>query len=659
MSSAGVVVQQRALAGRLTDPLIFVCFFVSGFCSLLYEVLWTRLAFAHFGIITPVLSLVVSVFMLGLGVGSIFGGRLAAFAAQRFGISPVYLYAAAEGLVAIGAFVVPNAFNWCATLLVQAGTANSVSFLLLSAACIVVALFPWCVAMGATIPLMMAFVRGVNPDTRESFSFLYSANVFGAATGAIVTAMVLIELFGLRGTYTLAAAGNVAIAMIAVGLGISGPSIRPRQDAAVVESGTTSAQNSGWARAVLFITGFSSVGMEVCWARDFTFVLLTTIYAFALVLATYLIATYVGSSIYRSALSRNPKLSVEGAVAWLFPLSLLPVVLADPRTDHSILQTLLSIVPLCGFLGFLTPGLIDRFGGGNAISAGRLYALNILGAILGPLVAGYLLLPLVGIRWSMILLAVPLLAALVLIDRRDIRMRFVSLTAAAVMAAVAIFLSRAYDDGSLYPRPVEVRRDYAASVVAYGTGLSKQLLVNAIHITAMGNMDVKVMAHLPMALHPQARRALVICFGMGTTFRSLSAWDVETTAVDLSPSVIDSFGFFYRDAPTILANSDHRTVADDGRRYLMRTDKRFDVVTLDPPPRWKRRDHRCCIPCNSTTSSRNDSHREASWRSGSRHGATACPISRSGTERIVPLRARIQGKRRMAFHRLRETAGYP
>ena len=241
-------------------------------------------------------------------------------------------------------------------------------------------------------------------------------------------------------------------------------------------------------------------------------------------------------------------------------------------------------MPLCGFLGFLTPGLIDRFGGGNAISAGRLYALNILGAILGPLVAGYLLLPLVGIRWSMILLAVPLLAALVLIDRRDVRMRFVSLTAAAVMAAVAIFLSRAYDDGSLYPRPVEVRRDYAASVVAYGTGLSKQLLVNAIHITAMGNMDVKVMAHLPMALHPQARRALVICFGMGTTFRSLSAWNVETTAVDLSPSVIDSFGFFYPDAPTILANSDHRTVADDGRRYLMRTDKRFDVVTLDPPP---------------------------------------------------------------------------
>ena len=584
MRSADAAAQQRSVAGRLADPLIFVCFFISGFCSLLYEVLWTRLAFAHFGIITPVLSLVVSVFMLGLGIGSVFGGRLAAFGTQRFRISPLYLYAAAEGCVAIGAFVVPNLFNWSAMLLVQAGAASSVRFLILSAACIVVALLPWCVAMGATIPLMMAFVRGVNPGTRESFSFLYSANVFGAAAGAILTAMVLIELFGLRGTYMLAAAGNAAIAMIAIGLGISVPSSRPLQDAGVVESGTTPAQSSGWAQAVLFITGFSSVGMEVCWARDFTFVLLTTIYAFALILATYLIATYVGSSIYRDAISRNPKLSVQGAVAWLFPLSLLPVVLGDPRTDHSVLQTLLSIAPLCGFLGYLTPGLVDRFGRGDAISAGRLYALNILGAILGPLVAGYLLLPLVGIRWAMILLAFPLLAALVLIERRDVRRRFVAMTAAVLTAAVAIFLSRSYDDGSLYSRPVEVRRDYAASVVAYGTGLSKQLLVNAIHITALGNMDVKVMAHLPMVLRGHARRALVICFGMGTTFRSLTTWGVDTTAVDLSPSVIESFGFFYPDAPTILANSHERTVADDGRRYLMRTNERFDVVTLDPPP---------------------------------------------------------------------------
>src|SRR5215469_8841564 len=92
--------------GRLTLAVIFACFFVSGFCSLLYQVLWTRLAFAHFGIITPVLSLIVSVFMLGLGIGSAYGGRLAKFAEQRFNTPPLYLYAAAEVSIGIGAFAV-------------------------------------------------------------------------------------------------------------------------------------------------------------------------------------------------------------------------------------------------------------------------------------------------------------------------------------------------------------------------------------------------------------------------------------------------------------------------------------------------------------------------------------------------------------------------
>ncbi|MGA8797223.1 MAG: hypothetical protein WB526_09220, partial [Candidatus Cybelea sp.] len=217
-SIAAVARPQRLLVGRLTDQLILVCFLISGFCSLLYEVLWTRLAFAHFGIITPVLSLVVSVFMLGLGIGSVFGGRLAASAHRRYNLSPLYLYAAAEAFIALGAFTVPALFRLSGTALIHAGATGSDTFLFISAACIVVALLPWCIAMGATIPLMMAFVRRKNPSAGESFSFLYAANVLGAATGAVMTAIVLIELLGLSGTYTLAAIFNLTIAAIALGL---------------------------------------------------------------------------------------------------------------------------------------------------------------------------------------------------------------------------------------------------------------------------------------------------------------------------------------------------------------------------------------------------------------------------------------------------------
>src|SRR3979490_535232 len=86
-------------------------FFVSGFSSLVYQVVWTRLAFASFGITTPVLSVVLSVFMLGLGLGSWFGGRFIAGWVDQTGLSAVFFYAAAEGVIGLGAFAVPRLFG--------------------------------------------------------------------------------------------------------------------------------------------------------------------------------------------------------------------------------------------------------------------------------------------------------------------------------------------------------------------------------------------------------------------------------------------------------------------------------------------------------------------------------------------------------------------
>jgi predicted membrane-bound spermidine synthase len=81
-----------------------------------------------------------------------------------------------------------------------------------------------------------------------------------------------------------------------------------------------------------------------------------------------------------------------------------------------------------------------------------------------------------------------------------------------------------------------------------------------------------------------AASGLVICFGMGTTFRAMHSWGIDTTAVDLSGAVINSFGFFFADAPGILSDPKDHIVVDDGRRYLLRSNRKFDVITLDPPP---------------------------------------------------------------------------
>jgi predicted membrane-bound spermidine synthase len=108
--------------------------------------------------------------------------------------------------------------------------------------------------------------------------------------------------------------------------------------------------------------------------------------------------------------------------------------------------------------------------------------------------------------------------------------------------------------------------------------------VNGINMTGLV-MPTKVMAHLPLVLLPhKPQSALDICFGMGTTFRSLLSWNIETTAVDLVPSVLNSFDDFWPDAASLRSLPQAHMVVDDGRRFLKRTRGTFDVITVDPPP---------------------------------------------------------------------------
>jgi spermidine synthase len=129
-----------------------------------------------------------------------------------------------------------------------------------------------------------------------------------------------------------------------------------------------------------------------------------------------------------------------------------------------------------------------------------------------------------------------------------------------------------------------VRRDYAASVISTGEGTNRVLLVNGIGMTKLTPIT-KFMVHLPMAFHQGTpRSALVICFGMGTTYRSALSWDADTTAVELIPDVPKAFGFYHADAAQVLENPKGRIIIDDGRRFLERTQEKFDVIVIDPPP---------------------------------------------------------------------------
>jgi spermidine synthase len=235
---------------------------------------------------------------------------------------------------------------------------------------------------------------------------------------------------------------------------------------------------------------------------------------------------------------------------------------------------MLGVGGFCGLLGFLTPMLVDRWSAGDPGRAGRAYAVNALGCIIGPLLAGFVLLPWVGERWTLVLLAAPFFLFGMWSNRRMLAM-----AAAAVVALIA--LTQGFEHR--YPGAV-VRRDHTATVIAAGEGMQKQLLVNGVGTTNLTPIT-KMMAHLPLAsLDRPPQKVLVICFGMGTSFRSAHSWGMDVTAVDLVPSVPKLFGFFHADGAEVLKSPRATVVIDDGRRFLERTRELFDVIIVDPPP---------------------------------------------------------------------------
>jgi spermidine synthase len=332
----------------------------------------------------------------------------------------------------------------------------------------------------------------------------------------------------------------------------------------------------------------TSMGMEVVWVRQFTPYLGTVVYAFASILATYLIATFLGSWVYRWSM----RSSQESPLLWtlLALFALFPLVMARPDVHFTQgPRLILGIAPFTGLLGFLTPMLVDRWARGNPAKAGNAYAVNVLGCILGPLVAGFVLLPWMGERWALVLLTLPWL----IIGVRGIgAMRpagstpgFAPRVASYLLLPVALgFVLAGKDYETQYGNGSEVLRDSTATVIATGTGMKKALLVNGYGMTMLTPIT-KMMAHLPLAfLDRPPQDALVVCFGMGTTFRSLRTWGIPVTAVELVPSVPRLFPYFHSDAAAILSSPLSHVVVDDGRRYLERMPQQYDVITIDPPP---------------------------------------------------------------------------
>jgi predicted membrane-bound spermidine synthase len=571
----------------------FVFFFISGFCSILYEIVWLRLAMAQFGVTSALVSIVLSMFMAGLGLGSWGSGRLIRKYRDGFRVPALRLYALIELLIGCSALIVPHELAWGRSLIERTGLSSSAAYYLASGIWVGLTLVPWCALMGATIPVaMLAIKQDLRRESQRSFSFLYLSNVLGAVAGATLP-LLFIELVGFRGTLKVGAALNVLIALSVMALTLR----RSPADAAfqfaerpAIAPASKLASRSKKPLLLLFATGFTSMGMELVWIRQFTPYLGTVVYAFASILATYLASTFLGSRIYR-IWSRKSQ-PVPGLVWPLLGLAaFLPLIAANPEFHlFKVTRLALGVIPFSCLLGFVTPMLVDRWSEGDPDRAGRAYAINIIGCILGPLLSGFVLLPVMSERWALLALALPWLAiglwpgwpsASPRISEVPVWQRVSSYV--IVLASLAmVFTNRAFEDE--FGGRSRVMRDNTATSIATGSGMKKNLLINGVGITGL-SPAIKMMAHLPLSfLGHRPQNVLVICFGMGTTYRSMLSWGIPVTGVELVPSVPQLFGYYHEDGPALLRSPQSHVVIDDGRRFLERTNQQYDVIAIDPPP---------------------------------------------------------------------------
>jgi spermidine synthase len=563
----------------------FTFFFISGLCGIVYELVWLRLAMAQFGVTTALTSIVLSMFMGGLGLGSWAAGSLVRAYGSRIRIHPLKLYGLTELLIGCSALAVPLQLSYGHRLLenmTDQVAVSSAAYYLASGTWLALTLLPWCACMGATIPFVMFAIRGKSGhESRRSFSFLYLANVVGAIAGAVF-APLLIELGGFHATLRVGAFLNATIAVSAFVLALAtGRTVRgseaPGLNAVPVNQGSRAPL------LLLFLTGLTTMGTEVIWIRLFTPYVGPVVYAFATILAAYLVATFLGSRIYREWSVRGRH---ESELAWvaLVPLGMFALVTSDVRLVlDSSSRVFFGVMPFAGVMGFLTPMLVDRWSAGDPDRAGKAYGINVLGCIVGPLLSGFLLLPYLGERWSTTMLTLPWLAMAIYIAYAH-QSRLITRVAAYGAAIAALTILFFTQDFATQYRQREVLRDSTATVIATGEGMSKKLVINGVDITAMVPIP-KMMAHLSLAsLAQPPHNALVICFGMGTTFRSAMSWGIPATAVDLVPSVPKLFSYYHRDGGKILASPRARVVIDDGRRFLERSPEEYDVIVIDPPP---------------------------------------------------------------------------
>ncbi|UXJ49833.1 fused MFS/spermidine synthase [Pseudomonas citronellolis] len=589
--------------------------FASGGAALVFQVLWVKQLSLVVGVEVYAVTTAISAFFAGLALGGLAFGRWADRLRR-----PVRLYAGLELLVAllgVGAtFALAHAAGAFARLEASLGL---LAWLLPFALVGLPAFF-----MGGTLPVLVRALKPVEGQLGRAGGGLYAANTAGAIAGTLLAAFVLLPALGVLGSACAAAGFNLLAA--AGALLVRREAVEPAAPAGQVAPPRRPAMRL--AIALYCVAGGVALGYEVVWTQSIVQFMSTRAFAFAVVLATYLCGLVLGSALYarRADRLRDPWglfglliaaagllaiLQVAGLDAWLLGAQTRAeaLVLGLGGSELAGMCARFAVAALCvvflptTLLGAAFPLAlrltVDSAHVGRDV--GRVVALNTLGGILGVMLTGFVLVPGLGLVRTLALLAA-LAAAVGLLavwrgEGVGKRLRLgVGLVAAATLATGALTSPRHLAELLPAARHGQITfyqegRGGTVAVVEQGRGQNRfsRLYIQGVSNTgdAMPSLRyMRLQALLPLLAHDgEPRSALVIGFGTGITAGAMLRYQglQHPVVAELLPEVLAAAPHF---KGTFDARHDPRLDIRlrDGRRELLRSAERYDMITLEPPP---------------------------------------------------------------------------
>jgi spermidine synthase len=598
-------------AGHTSQPQagwIYALFFISGFPALIYQIVWQRALFTIYGVNIESVTIVVSAFMLGLGLGSLAGGMvsriprlpvLAAFGTVELGIGSF-------GFVSLRLFHAVGTFTAGGSL----ATTGILTFLLVLAPTIL---------MGGTLPFLVAYLVRISRNVGESVGMLYFVNTLGSAAACLLSAMFIMRLLGEQGSVTMAAAINVSAGTAAL---LAHILLRNRVHPEIPQTPADAAAGSGaaWfpfplALAIVCVSGFIALSYEIVWYRAYSFVSGAQARSFALLLGAYLEGVAFGSLFARAACRKaataGNRRTVLGAISALVVvangLSFLVVPgLAYWAHIENYGVTLPMVAVSAGLLGAVFPLIAhisvapDRYAGARL---SYLYLANIVGSTTGTILVGFVLMDYLSMRGISVGLLVTGLAMGAAIAGGAVRgwRRVLVVTGAASVALCAAaaagpLFSTVYEHllfkelyrGQKFRYLIESRSG-VISVLPDGTIYGGGMYDGRFNTSLVEDTNFLARAYAIGAFHPSPRHVLMIGLSSGSWAQVIANHPTveDLTVVEIDPQYLRLIPL-YPAVASLLRNPKVHIAIDDGRRWLAHyPQRRFDLIVMNTSFHWR------------------------------------------------------------------------